>query len=173
MFSHSCFCQWRYKSFLSSSSFKKESTDYYPCLVYKFPDHQTFYQTDYCSWLLSTHLLVCPGLLNKTNIKTTTIINIWQCNVGSYQFNTQFISLSQLKKKPLSHIYYSTMKFFFHISQLGRKLGSNMIQHPWSIKTVLKVTIREGKECYKLKMEQKLQKNNVRQVWKDLNRMWK
>ncbi len=39
------------------------------------------------------------------------------------------------------------------------------------VQKLLKVQIKEGKECYKLKMEQKLQQKNVREVWSDLNRM--
>lgn len=39
------------------------------------------------------------------------------------------------------------------------------------VQKLLKVKIKEGKECYKSKMEQKLQQNNVREVWSDLNMM--
>ncbi len=39
------------------------------------------------------------------------------------------------------------------------------------VQKLLKVQIKEGKECYTLKMEQKLQQKNVREVWSDLNRM--
>jgi len=39
------------------------------------------------------------------------------------------------------------------------------------VQKLLKVKIREGKESYKSKMEQKLQQKNTREVWKDLNMM--